>query len=174
MTEQHPTTSASPIVVGIDGSATSAAALKRAARIADALDVDLIAVSAWQRPAFYGGYVMPDYSPEDDWRQMLQDTIVSVFGHTPPARLRSELREGSPAQVLLDASKGAQMLVVGSRGHGGFAGLLLGSVSSAVAEHAECPVLVYHGPGIQVTQHNEQSDLSTPANHDLATNAERA
>jgi nucleotide-binding universal stress UspA family protein len=49
------------------------------------------------------------------------------------------------AKVLIDASQGATMLVVGSRGHGGFAGLLLGSVSANVAEHASCPVLIIHG-----------------------------
>jgi hypothetical protein len=55
------------------------------------------------------------------------------------------VREGNPAHVLLESSAGAMMLVVGSRGRGGFAGLILGSVSAAVAEHASCPVLVVHG-----------------------------
>jgi nucleotide-binding universal stress UspA family protein len=55
------------------------------------------------------------------------------------------LREGNPAHVLLEHSAGALMLVVGSRGRGGFAGLMLGSVSAAVAEHASCPVLVVDG-----------------------------
>jgi nucleotide-binding universal stress UspA family protein len=68
-----------------------------------------------------------------------------VFGGRRPPGLRTDVREGNAARVLLEASEGARMLVVGSRGHGGFAGLLLGSVSAACAEHASCPVLVLHG-----------------------------
>lgn len=163
MSEESTTPSTPPIVVGIDGSDASAAALKRAASIANALNTDLVAVSAWQIPAFYGGYVMSDWSPEGDCRQVLRDTVASVFGSNPPAGLKTELREGNPTEVLLDASKDAQMLVVGSRGHGGFAGLLLGSVSSACAEHAECPVLVYHGPGIEVTHSDAEDSGTKPA-----------
>ena len=71
----------------------------------------------------------------------------AVFGDQRPAGLKLELqvREGGAAKVLLGASEGADMLVVGSRGHGGFAGLLLGSVSANVAEHASCPVFIVHG-----------------------------
>ena len=55
------------------------------------------------------------------------------------------VQEGLPAKVPLDESKGATMLIVGSRGHGGFSGMLLGSVSANCAEHATCPMLVIHG-----------------------------
>jgi nucleotide-binding universal stress UspA family protein len=77
--------------------------------------------------------------------KVLDDTVLAVFGDQPPAGLQRQVREGGAAKVLLEAGEGAIMLVVGSRGHGGFAGLLLGSVSANVAEHASCPVLVIHG-----------------------------
>jgi nucleotide-binding universal stress UspA family protein len=68
-----------------------------------------------------------------------------VFGGDRPAGLVTRVEQGGAARILIDVSQGANLLVVGSRGHGGFAGLLLGSVSSACAEHAACPVLVVHG-----------------------------
>jgi nucleotide-binding universal stress UspA family protein len=73
------------------------------------------------------------------------DTLDQVFGAHRPADLQVTVQEGHATKVLLDAGRGARMLVLGSRGHGGFAGLLLGSVSSACAQHATCPVVVVHG-----------------------------
>ena len=66
------------------------------------------------------------------------------FGPILPGWVSTSSLEGNAAQRLIDASEGAEMLVVGSRGHGGVVGLLLGSVSSACAEKAHCPVLVVH------------------------------
>jgi nucleotide-binding universal stress UspA family protein len=77
--------------------------------------------------------------------KVLEDTLQAAFGDQLPAGMVAEVREGGAARVLLDAAEGASLLVVGSRGHGGFAGLLLGSVSANVAEHASCPVLIIHG-----------------------------
>ena len=77
--------------------------------------------------------------------KVLDDTIRAVFGDQPPAGMQRQVIEGGAAKVLLEASAGGMMLVVGSRGHGGFAGLLLGSVSAIVAEHASCPVFIVHG-----------------------------
>ena len=103
-------------------------------------------MTSWDYPAGYGfGSVPTDWDPAEDMRTTLDQTVQQVFGDQPPAGLRRLVSEGGAAKVLLDASQGAIMLVVGSRGHGGFAGLLLGSVSSNVAEHASCPVLVIHG-----------------------------
>ena len=139
------------VVVGIDGSEPSKLALRWARFIARASDSSLDVVAAWQPYTAYGwlgaGWAPAptDWNPAEDAEKALAATIVEVFGTDRPAGLQLTVREGSPARVLLEASHGARMLVVGSRGHGGFAGLLLGSVSAACAEHATCPVLVLHG-----------------------------
>jgi nucleotide-binding universal stress UspA family protein len=138
--------SAGRIVVGVDGSKPSQQALRWAAHLAAAFGASLDAVTAWDFPPSYGWASVPsDWDPARDMRKVLDETIQDVFGDQPPAGLRRLVQEGGAAKVLLDASQGATMMVVGSRGHGGFAGLLLGSVSSNVAEHASCPVLVIHG-----------------------------
>ena len=133
------------IVVGVDGSEPSKAALRWAARIAPAVDATIDVVIAWDYPQVYGvpGYV-DDWRPDLDAEKVLQDSLDAVFAGDLPQGLRPLVRQGPARQVLLKASSDAEMLVVGSRGHGGFAGLLLGSVSAACAEHADCPVLVVH------------------------------
>ncbi|MCU1474158.1 universal stress protein [Amnibacterium sp.] len=137
------------IVVGVDGSPSSVGALRRGARIAAALDLPLHAIAAWHYPDLYGGYMGEAFIPDpsmlaDGAQAMLDETVAAVFGDSPPTGFRGLVREGRAAQILIDESRGAEMLIVGSRGHGGFTGLLLGSVSEACAEHATCPVLVFH------------------------------
>jgi nucleotide-binding universal stress UspA family protein len=153
--QNEPASKASRIVVGVDGSPSSIGALRRGARIAAALELPLEAVAAWHYPDLYGGYMGETFIPDpkmiaDGARSMLDDTITAVFGDSPPAGFRSVVHEGRTAEILIAASAGAEMLVVGSRGHGGFAGLLLGSVSEACAAHATCPVLVFHEPPVAV------------------------
>lgn len=134
------------IVVGVDGSEQSKLALRWAARIAAAEDAQLDAVLAWDLPTLAYGYLGNPDAPRREMETLLARTIDDVFrSHVPPA-LRRHVIRGQPAPTLLAASRGALMLVVGSRGHGGFSGLLLGSVSAKVAEHAPCPVLVVHEP----------------------------
>jgi nucleotide-binding universal stress UspA family protein len=134
------------IVVGVDGSPSSKQALRWAARIAAATGASIQAVIAWEFPQTYGWAVAVDgWRPDIDAAKVLQDTLDEVFGPERPPGLDTVVGEGHARDVLLTASEGAQMLVVGSRGHGGFAGLLIGSVSAACAEHAKCPVLVVHG-----------------------------
>jgi nucleotide-binding universal stress UspA family protein len=134
------------VVVGVDGSEQSKAALRWAARIAAAEDVGIDAVGAWEFPTNLGWSVLPvEYSPKLDVEKALTETVDEVFGAHRPADLQLLTHEGGAAHVLLAHSQGARMLVVGSRGHGGFAGMLIGSVSAHVAEHATCPVLVVHG-----------------------------
>lgn len=76
----------------------------------------------------------------------LDETITEVAGARPDVVIRRRVVRGHPAQVLLDAADGAELIVVGSRGHGGFAGALLGSVSQHCVHHANCPVVVVRGP----------------------------
>jgi len=133
------------IVVGVDGSDSSLDALRWAAREAELRDAELLVVMAWQLPVV-GPYLpaMPLDAKawEDGARQRLSEALTAVFGDKLPAWVRAELRPGPPASVLVEAGRDADLVVVGSRGHGGFVGALLGSVSTAVVHHAACPVLV--------------------------------
>ena len=134
------------IVVGVDGSDSSKKALRWAAKLAQSSGATVDAVQSWDIPTTLGlGYLPKDVDLGKDTEKWLEETVDEVFGPDRPAGLRTIVHCGSAAHVLLDACKDAQLLVVGSRGHGGFYGLLLGSVSAAVAEHAPCPVLVIHG-----------------------------
>lgn len=134
------------IVVGVDGSPAATAALRWAARLAPTLNATIEVVTAWEYP----------YAEESistlllDWEQLSKDAIAAslseAFGDTPPSGLITTVIEGHPARTILDAAQDATMIVVGSRGLGGFYGLLMGSVSRYVSEHATCPVLVVHEP----------------------------
>ena len=132
-------------VVGVDGSECSKTALRYALRLADLTGASVEALIAWRYPPTYGpAYTPMEWAAGDDAVEILRDSIDATVGPERPANLSAVAQEGITAQVLIERSGGADLLVVGSRGHGGFAGLLLGSVSSACAEHAHCPVLVVH------------------------------
>ncbi|WP_136709123.1 universal stress protein [Agromyces sp. H66] len=135
------------IVVGVDGSESSVSALRYAADLAPKLGLRVRALAVWNYPVyFYGGYYPQlDWTPEDDADRIVARATEEVFGTEVPEWFATRTRQGRPAESLIEESGHAEMIVVGSRGHGGFAGLLLGSVSAAVAEHARCPVLVVHG-----------------------------
>jgi nucleotide-binding universal stress UspA family protein len=134
------------VVAGVDGSPDSVLALRWAAYATAMLRARLSVVMAWEYPPSFGwAAIAPDWDPAEDMANVLAKTAEAAFGDQRPAGLELLVREGGPARVLLEESQGASMLVVGSRGHGGFAGLLLGSVSANVAEHASCPVLIIHG-----------------------------
>jgi nucleotide-binding universal stress UspA family protein len=145
--------------VGFDGSPSGAAALARAAALAERSHATLDVITAWHYPIAYGGYpITSNWSPHEDAKDTLRAGLLHQFGQVTPEWVSGRATEGQPARVLIEASDGAEMLVVGSRGHGGFAGLLLGSVSSACAEHAACPVLIMHGTPSETKaeQTNEQ------------------
>lgn len=130
------------IIVGVDGSPSSIAALKYAARLASALHAPLEAVTTWTYPPVTGAELVIEWQPEQDAQQILDASVADAFGDAPPEGLTRTVLPGSPARTLIDASETSGMLVLGSRGRGGFAGLLLGSVSAACAQHAHCPVLI--------------------------------
>jgi nucleotide-binding universal stress UspA family protein len=129
------------IVVGVDGSASSKAALGWAIRQAKLTGAVVDAVIAWRYPGAYGypGPVGDDTDYSELAAKVVTDTIAEVAG---PAEIRPKVVEGNPAAVLLAASAGAELLVVGSRGHGGFVEALLGSVSQHCVHHAACPVVI--------------------------------
>ena len=142
------------IVVGVDGSRGSREALRWAARIACAEHASIEALGVWEPPSTVTWSGVPvDSRTDAEVEKAVVDAVDSAFGAHRPTNLRLRIREGHPVPVLLDESDGALMLVVGSRGHGGFAGLLLGSVSARVAEQARCPVLVVHDEPAMEEEH---------------------
>lgn len=140
------------IVVGVDGSEGSAEALRWAVDEAKLRSATLEVVMTWQYPALYGaasyGVMLP---PEDDFAGAAHATVKQLLADAGVDQDELDVIEtveaGPPAPVLIEASKGADLLVVGSRGRGAFAGMLLGSVSQHCVSHAECPVVVVRGPG---------------------------
>jgi len=141
--------SAGRIVVGVDGSESSRDALRWAAAQAAAMDAELEVVGAWSYPAAayptLSGYVpmVDTVDMEAETRQSVKAVVKETLGDTP---VRVRVAEGHPAKVLVDAARGALLVVVGCRGHGGFVGALLGSVSQHVVAHAPCPVVVVRHP----------------------------
>lgn len=133
-----------PVVVGVDGSASSKAALVWAARQAKISGASLSAVIAWEFPTNYGWpYATPDeIDPAADAKSLLENTMREVLGPVRDIETSVAVVQGHPASVLVEMSKTASLIVVGSRGHGEIAGMLLGSVSEYLTAHAHCPVAV--------------------------------
>ena len=131
------------IVVGVDGSTSSRGALRWAAAQAALASAELEVVIGWSYPMSYGFPVIADVDWAADARTTVEAELTDVLGDQ---QVTVRVLEGHPARVLLDASRDADLLVVGSRGHGGFTGLLLGSVSEYVVTHASCPVVVVREP----------------------------
>lgn len=132
------------IVVGVDGSESSIEALRYAVRAANAFGTSLEAIAVWTYPAGAEVALLAGWSPEEDAHEILETVADVVFNGNRPAWFSTATKPGLAARALIEESVGAEMLVLGSRGRGGFAGLLLGSVSATCAEHAHCPVLIVH------------------------------
>ncbi len=139
------------IVVGVDGSLSSQAALQWAADQAALTEAGVEAVIAWEYPALAAGFgwaptAMITASQYREYAEkVVADAISKVAGPGAGVPFSTRVGEGNAAQVLLDEAAEAELLVVGSRGHGTFAGAVLGSVSQRVAHHAPCPVVVVRG-----------------------------
>ena len=135
------------IVVGVDGSENSVQALHFAIEEARIRGAELRAVSAWHvPPAVYGAGWAPASTDLDEFRKLAEQSLresVEEAGSTEAGiEVTPVLREGHPVDVLIAESEGADLLVVGTRGLGGFKKLVLGSVSGQVAHHATCPVVI--------------------------------
>jgi nucleotide-binding universal stress UspA family protein len=137
------------IIVGVDGSDSSKGALDWAYEEAVHHGASLTVIAAFNPPALpmtppYGSVPPEGYEsqPRRDALDLLDRLISPLEAKDPAVDIRTVVEEGSPAKVLIERSKEADLLVVGSRGHGGFAGMLLGSVSQHLVAHAECPVVV--------------------------------
>jgi nucleotide-binding universal stress UspA family protein len=133
------------IVVGVDGSDASLDATRWAYRQAELTGCALHAVACWHIPDQYAELV----AEEIDWHaraESLLDDALAAVDQGGSVQITRTSTQGHPSKILTDASEGADLLVVGSRGHGGFVGMLLGSVSVHVSAHAHCPVVVVrHG-----------------------------
>ncbi|MGY1633493.1 universal stress protein [Geodermatophilus sp. SYSU D01186] len=133
------------IAVGVDGSPSSEDALRWAAEQARLTGQELHAVTAWGLPLPYDAPVTGEVDWSGDAAAALEKSLATVLGAADAPRVVRHVQEGHPAGVLVDAARDADLLVVGSRGHGRLPGLLLGSVSQHVVAHATCPVVVVHG-----------------------------
>ncbi|WP_255768792.1 universal stress protein [Pseudarthrobacter sulfonivorans] len=143
----EPASEEAMFVVGVDGSEASVEALRQAQRLAAPIGAKVLATAYWDDPQVYAGYVAMGIDRfEERVMIVLNDALKQAFGDDIPANIIPRVVRGHPRDSLIDASRHADMIIVGRRGHGGFGGLLLGSVSSACVAHAHCPVLVVHSP----------------------------
>ena len=143
----HPGEEPGRVVVGVDGSPASRAALETAFAEADRHGLSVHAVVAWESVPLDD---LPPLADEAGLRRAaenrLDQMMIPMREDHSGVEARGEVLTGTPREVLMDAAEGARLLVVGSRGLGGFRGLLLGSVSQALVQHAPCPVVVVPAP----------------------------
>ncbi|MBB5157557.1 universal stress protein [Saccharopolyspora phatthalungensis] len=136
------------IVVGVDGSPSSKAALRWAAWHAGLVGGSITAIMVWDLPMIYNWEVPGPQDFAHNTATTLSTVIDEVLGDTSPVEIHKEVAQGHPARALLDAADEtrADLIVVGNRGHGGFTEALLGSVSQHVVHHAHCPVVIVREP----------------------------
>jgi len=133
------------VIVGVDGSPHSDRALRWACRRAQACGDTVHAVCAWSLGASGEDWAVPPDTKAEGQRRAereLRDAVDRLRKEHLDAAVETAVVEGPPARVLIDMSADADLLVVGTRGRGGFSGLILGSVSQQCVHHARCPVTV--------------------------------
>jgi nucleotide-binding universal stress UspA family protein len=136
-----------PVIVGVDGSPSSLQALEAAFEAAAKRNAELVAIRTYELPLVWGGYgVSPEYIDpvklEAEQREHLTNDVAAWRDKYPDVPVKTVVARGSAADVLIGVSKSAQLVVIGTRGHGGFAGLLLGSVGQQLMHHSGSPVLI--------------------------------
>jgi nucleotide-binding universal stress UspA family protein len=130
------------VVVGVDGSAIGEAAIATAFDEASWRGAELVAVHSWREHPAERGETGRSAAARESEHELLAERLAGWQEKYPDVAVRRVLAEGAPVECLLDAAGHAQLVVVGSRGRGGFAGMLLGSTSQALIHHATCPLLV--------------------------------
>ena len=151
--QPSPGSASGRVVVGIDGSTASDDAVQFAFAEARLRGVGVTAVHAWEKPPYDvppSHDPLPPYLVADELATTESGLLAGLLGawpsKYPDVDLRTEAVNGDPVEALVTRSPGATMLVVGSRGHGGFSSLLLGSISHGVLHHARCPVVIIRHP----------------------------
>jgi nucleotide-binding universal stress UspA family protein len=144
-------TAIGPVAVGVDGSESAERALDLAFQQAAMRGCALIAVRTYELPALPFGkgpvVVAPTPNETDEHaRKELAGSVAARQVRYPDVPVDQLVTAGNAAQILVDVSRGARLVVVGTRGHGGFTGLLLGSIGLHLIHHADCPVVVARGP----------------------------
>ena len=138
------------VVVGVDGSAASNAAVDFAATEADRTGQELHAIHAWQEPLVWRDTTEPDarflQTLESSHRRILDESLLTVARRYPDLSIRASLVRGAPQSALLDAARGAALLVVGDHGQKGISKLLLGSVSHSIVLNIQSPMVVIPAP----------------------------
>ncbi len=135
------------VLVGVDGSANSRKALAWAAAEAAEHGAELVVINVWEHtlPPPAGSVSVSEREVPDSSQRTTEDLLEEIkqeLGENPPLVVQPRVKQGNPAKVLIEESSDADLLVVGTRGHGGFRGLVLGSVSQHVAAYAKCSVTV--------------------------------
>ncbi|MGP5318250.1 universal stress protein [Arthrobacter rhombi] len=136
-----------PVVVGIDGSNDSKAALQWAVEYGKRFDLPVYAVAVWELPLAFGNmatYPETGAQVEERTSKVLNEAVQEAVG--PGSGVLQRTERGHPAKTLVEISESAELLVLGTRGRGAFRGMLLGSVSQHCASHSKCPFVVIRHP----------------------------